>query len=260
MLNQLCIQAHSSSLRCGGSLCKVQHDKPARFCKVRHGSRAFAFTLAEVLITLTIIGVIAAITIPNLMKNYQTHIFKTAYKQAYSDINQAFAQAFKDGELIRRQLNQADATIQEFDILKQNLKVSKECTWGALYSCWAQGDTICGGTCAGEGYDENGQEIFADGAPRKNGSKSFIDSSGRSWALANQQQAFMLVDTNGFKGPNKFGQDRFMFYPYSAKNAITSDYKTNPPVRYGPYRNYNITIKNAFCKFPPCYYYDWLYK
>ena len=26
-LNQLCIQAHSSSLRCGGSLCKVQSDK-----------------------------------------------------------------------------------------------------------------------------------------------------------------------------------------------------------------------------------------
>ena len=25
-LNQLCIQAHSSSLRCGGSLCKVQGD------------------------------------------------------------------------------------------------------------------------------------------------------------------------------------------------------------------------------------------
>ena len=26
-LNQLCIQAHTSSLRCGGSLCKVQDDK-----------------------------------------------------------------------------------------------------------------------------------------------------------------------------------------------------------------------------------------
>ena len=26
-LNQLCIQAHSSSLRCGGSLCKVQCDQ-----------------------------------------------------------------------------------------------------------------------------------------------------------------------------------------------------------------------------------------
>ncbi len=26
-LNQLCIQAHSSSLRCGGSLCKVQSDR-----------------------------------------------------------------------------------------------------------------------------------------------------------------------------------------------------------------------------------------
>ena len=94
-----------------------------------------AFTLAEVLITLAIVGVIAALTIPNLMKNYQTHIFKTAYKQAYSDINQAFAQAFKDGELIRTTMYQNNATTQEWNILKENLKISKECESADLYSC-----------------------------------------------------------------------------------------------------------------------------
>ena len=208
------------------------------------------FTLAEVLITLTIIGVIAAITIPNLMKNYQTHIFKTAYKQAYSDINQAFAQAFKDDILIRTTQFQADATTQEWNILKQNLKVSKECKKPAdLYSCWTESDVV-------------------NSKPAVN-SLAFIDVSGRSWATYSNAENLFLVDTNGFKGPNKFGQDRFTFticVKYRTNQVSdfranrTKDYSTNPPVNICPANNKNFTTKHAFCNYPPCYYYDWLYK
>ena len=49
-----------------------------------------AFTLAEVLITLTIIGVIAALTIPNLMQKWQDHADVQKVKQAYSILNNAF--------------------------------------------------------------------------------------------------------------------------------------------------------------------------
>lgn len=42
------------------------------------------FTLAEVLITLGIIGIVAAITIPTLMKNTQDNEFKAAWKKEYS--------------------------------------------------------------------------------------------------------------------------------------------------------------------------------
>ena len=45
----------------------------------------FAFTLAEVLITLTIIGVIAAIVIPTLNSKIKDYQFRVAYKKAYSD-------------------------------------------------------------------------------------------------------------------------------------------------------------------------------
>ena len=45
------------------------------------------FTLAEVLITLTIIGVIAAITIPNLMQKYEKQQTVTKLKKAYNNIN-----------------------------------------------------------------------------------------------------------------------------------------------------------------------------
>ena len=45
-----------------------------------------AFTLAEVLITLTIIGVIAAITIPNLMQKWQKEATVTKVKKGYNAI------------------------------------------------------------------------------------------------------------------------------------------------------------------------------
>ena len=48
-----------------------------------------AFTLAEVLITLGIIGVVAAITIPSLITKYHRHIAETKLKRFYSTMNQA---------------------------------------------------------------------------------------------------------------------------------------------------------------------------
>ena len=46
-----------------------------------------AFTLAEVLITLTIIGVIAALTIPNLVQSWRKHERISEIKTAYSIIS-----------------------------------------------------------------------------------------------------------------------------------------------------------------------------
>lgn len=47
------------------------------------------FTLAETLITLTIIGVVAALTIPTLMSKYKDYVFKTNMKKAYSLLKNA---------------------------------------------------------------------------------------------------------------------------------------------------------------------------
>ena len=47
------------------------------------------FTLAEVLITLGIIGVVAALTIPTLVAKYQQKALNTQFKKSYALINQA---------------------------------------------------------------------------------------------------------------------------------------------------------------------------
>ena len=51
--------------------------------------KRYAFTLAEVLITLGIIGVVAAMTIPNLMTAYQKQQTEARLKQAYSVLTNA---------------------------------------------------------------------------------------------------------------------------------------------------------------------------
>ena len=51
-----------------------------------------AFTLAEVLITLGIIGMVAALTIPALIANYQKTVLKNQFKHAYSLVSQAIRQ------------------------------------------------------------------------------------------------------------------------------------------------------------------------
>ena len=48
-----------------------------------------AFTLAEILITLMIIGIVAALTIPSVISNYQQQEFKTGLKKAVSVLNSA---------------------------------------------------------------------------------------------------------------------------------------------------------------------------
>ncbi len=55
-----------------------------------------AFTLAEVLITLGIIGVVAAMTIPVLIQNYRNSVAETRLKKFYSVMNQAILQSVVD--------------------------------------------------------------------------------------------------------------------------------------------------------------------
>lgn len=61
--------------------------------------KRYAFTLAEVLITLAIIGVVAAISIPSVISNTQQQEFKTGLRKAVSVLNSAITMNMAlDGE------------------------------------------------------------------------------------------------------------------------------------------------------------------
>ena len=68
-------------------------------CPTRHfliTSKHPAFTLAEVLITLGIIGIVAAMTLPTLIQNYKKHVVETKLAKFYTTINQAVARSSAD--------------------------------------------------------------------------------------------------------------------------------------------------------------------
>ena len=56
---------------------------------ISSASRKVAFTLAEVLITLGIIGVVAAMTLPTLLANHRKNVAEARLTKFYSAINQA---------------------------------------------------------------------------------------------------------------------------------------------------------------------------
>ena len=68
----------------------------------RHARRGLvhkaAFTLAEVLITLGIIGIVAAMTLPTVISKTQDKQFKTMFKKQYSAMTQALLMTFESGD------------------------------------------------------------------------------------------------------------------------------------------------------------------
>ena len=68
---------------------RLKNKLSSRFTLHSSLKKRAAFTLAEVLITLGIIGVVAAMTIPTLVGNYKKSVVENILKQAVSIINQA---------------------------------------------------------------------------------------------------------------------------------------------------------------------------
>ena len=175
------------------------------------------FTLAEVLITLGIIGVVAAMTIPTLMKNVQDVQYKTAYKKAYSTLWQAINASNANNELTPA------STTTEFQnnilTIMSKLKIIKQCTSGSdNTNCWDS---------TGEKYGLN----YSSGRPLA-AHYSFIDASGMTWTMIETMSVTVAVDTNGFNKPNQWGKDRFVIRIMDENNNTQTD--INTPIKATP--------------------------
>ena len=167
-----------------------------------------AFTLAEVLITLGIIGVVAALTMPSLMANYKKSVAKNQFKKTYSTLTNAFNQTVQDlGESVdcSDESYTSEACKELWNEFVKNLNVVKYCETDAYaqgcvpnYSPenfpWTQG---CGGFSAPQIKEQQPAAVLADG--------SIIFPYGWQKTL----YPGIGFDINGFKKPNVGGQDVF---------------------------------------------------
>lgn len=101
-----------------------------------------SFTLAEVLITLGIIGVVAAITLPTIVSNYQKTQYVTGLKKAYTEFNQVLKQMAADkgcvDDLKCTGLFDTGTTHQTLgDEFVKYVKVVKNCGTARGQGCWS---------------------------------------------------------------------------------------------------------------------------
>lgn len=161
-----------------------------------------AFTLAEVLITLGIIGIVAALTIPTIINANNQQATISQAKKAYSMLSQAISRMQSDGMIAYNYTCQPAANFKQ-DFM-QYFNVAKDC---GVSNCVPNSGastvykSISGVAGRADYFGEN-QFVTNDGF--------FI---GMNTCLnAGVNEIWIAVDTNGYTTkPNVFGKDMFFF-------------------------------------------------
>ena len=185
----------------------------SRFTSHVSPKRKFAFTLAEVLITLGVIGIVAALTLPTLIANYKKQVIISKLNKVYSTISQAYIFAKSDnGELQDWKLeNYTESDKDDEDILYYllpYLKVLRFCGKSEK-GCFPN---VAYGSIGSTGFGVNidsskwySNAILEDG--------SIISSITFRSNVKNKVivRGFIRVDVNGNNPPNVLGIDLFNF-------------------------------------------------
>lgn len=160
--------------------------------------RFFAFTLAETLIVIGVIGIVSALTLPNLNSSTGDKERVAKVKKIYQNLQDAFGRAeavygpysdwfVNDGNDMNAKVKRTGERISEF------MKTSKDCGMGVL--------------CSTQGYIKH----LNGGEYRVNYSKyyRFITSDGSAFAINPNS---IIVDIDGpTKGTYTSGKDVFYF-------------------------------------------------
>ena len=232
--------------------------------------RRFAFTLAEVLITLGIIGVVAALTLPSVVAHYKEKVLVTQVQKAYSEMQNAL-------KLYSAQNNCSDITcISDTNQTSAELADKLFAQFQGAKRCPGDWDTtrkICktvqiknktpyyenGVTASGDGFSP--VFVSANGVAykveqynkcpdeyeiilRDEAGFPILDEDGKPKKKKGKSVncALIYFDANGVnKGPNQFGADVYRFnLTYDGKFVSYGDMinpaLTKSKLEYTPYK------------------------
>ena len=203
------------------------------------------FTLAEILVTLGVIGIVAAMTMPMLTRNYQFYIRKQQFKKAFAALEIASQKTQIDmGEGVNcyrpdvaGYSNRADCGYFFSEMIK-NLQIVQVCEGGALEKgCFAisyNSDSVA----AMNGWDVGTFKSSCSGYATEHLDKEaivYVATAGfivipysYSGGYKNQPNKYtapiMILDVNGKSGPNKWGHDVMVLHyvKRKAKDSVFS--------------------------------------
>ena len=181
--------------------------------------RKIAFTLAEVLITLAIIGVVAAMTIPTLVANYQEKSWNTAA----SVFNRNLGESLRMMNVLN-ELKGLESSEQFVSNLSKYMKVTATCDNTKLTNCFNNevvwnNETVAVSdikTAKNLGKDDWGTNVV--GLQLANGTSALVaynpDCDGNVRHITSDNNVGLttecvavVFDTSGSKTPNMFGKD-----------------------------------------------------
>lgn len=167
-----------------------------------------AFTLAEVLITLGIIGIVAAMTLPTLIAKHQKKVLQTAFITSYSLLGQALNGLKADTGVssiydyyVMYDTTRGYYMQEEFqrDFAKQLKLVNFSSDMQPKYKTYDGSKEI---SVDASSYAQSSfKHALANGALLKFSISGSLDG----------QNISLTVDTNGLKPPNRYGFDVFIF-------------------------------------------------
>lgn len=168
----------------------------------------FGFTLAEVLITLGVIGIVAALTLPSVIGNYKEKETITKLKKVYATLSVANqVMVMEHGtdytcRLCKYDLNSAPSGDDfrksiEKEFIK-NLNIAKACPSRSK------------GCFSSNAYGGINRDDY--GVININNSYLLQDGTAIQFDIPDNTSMIITVDLNGKKGPNKYGIDTFHFY------------------------------------------------
>ena len=198
--------------------------------------KANAFTLAEVLITLVIIGIVAAITVPTMITNSNERALKSALKKNHSVISQTLRNYYIDyGENIS---NDASSEISGNKFFTKYMNISQvidsdDYLKDVKYTTYGGKELK-----AMQFFTKNNTVILTDG--------SMLARYGAG-AGTNRGLIGVVVDVNGpFKKPNKLGRDTFFFTIFSVSPINNITIRDGAAIPGEPDEEYYGPLNNIF--------------
>ena len=175
-----------------------------------NNSRKIAFTLAEVLITLGIIGVVAAMTMPSLIQHHREKAMVTSLEKFVSTISQAVDLYKADNDCVDSistcvsYISKGDENCENFAPIAAKMNVIASVKNANKSTAdWLPDKAY-------NYYGEEQEGIYGGVSKRNIGTCAYLLNDGTTFAVdINPTNFDIMVDVNGKKLPNRVGQDIF---------------------------------------------------
>ena len=184
---------------------------------------AKAFSLAELMIALAVLGAISALTLPSVLSNAKNDMMKAKGKEVVTQLQSALQANWQSGE-----------EASYFTYLEKHLNVAKVCPGGET-----TGPCFAGWHYLNPAYDGDRKLLLPNGA--------LMNLHGEGTISGYPLVVQVLIDLNGMTGPNLTGKNKdLMCLRFNAGHTtwagVNLYQKAVPPGQLAPCNWYQVYI------------------